>query len=269
MLSSKISPNENLLLVAVNNANSFITMTLLNQMRHPTDAVSFDLVDVFRKTLDSTDERISMMLLKKIQQLSIELKLSCNEAIVCIQCQKYNMVRYCLLYQFIQVQHRDFDQSKLLKILIEHDLINYIELLVDHYGLNLRSCIDNEPAIFTAIKENNSRISGYFLSNGTDIDCKNNDGKYLIEVCIEKKWFLHVSFIIKAGFTKFFHCKKLFQTLCHSAVKHNSTLVFNILVTNYYASVIQNLYRKNKRGRLQNPNTTYKTLDQPCPDSSS
>jgi hypothetical protein len=220
-------------------------MTLLNQITDVCSADKANLLAIFNTSIETSNEQCLFLLLHKIKCIYRPFSLGFDEFVKCISCEKINIVRHCLLLNVFDLHSETFDRAQIVAIIIEKNLFSLLELLIDHYDLDIKHIlIEGEPCIFHAIQSNNSQLSGFLLLNGFDIHAKNKQGRTLLEICVAKNWLLHTSHIIRHhGLPQ---DRLLFHRLCRIALKNNSTLIFNMLLTSYYAVVIQRKWRIRK-----------------------
>ena len=253
LISSKNNHNVNFLHNAILKGNVYIVAYMLKFVNNKAHINELNLNQLLKMAIskETISNKIIVLLLDKLlafdslnSSLDVLLHLS-------IKANRFHLIRFLLL-KGANVNYIDNDGNSLLYHVISAENFNLLELLIDHYNVDVNiPTRDGTNIIFTAIQQNNSKISGTLILAGTDINCKNKDGLYLIEVCVKKKWYLHVNYLIKKGFNVFYDDQNLFHSMCLEAINSNSTLIFHTLITNYNATVIQRFW-KSLKARTRN-----------------
>lgn len=120
-----------------------------------------------------------------------------------------------------------------------------VNLLLNKYRLDINSKDQyGIPLVIKAVENDSPEISSLFILGKCSLDCYNSEGKSLLELCIRKKWYLHVNYILGNGYKYMYDDVNYFHDMCHLAIEVNSNLIFDKLVTNYFASVIQREWRR-------------------------
>ena len=111
--------------------------------------------------------------------------------------------------------------------------------------MNVNSKDRNDTALVIKAVENDCpSISSLFILGKCDLDCYSTEGKSLLELCIQKKWYLHVTYILGNNYKRLYDEEEYFHKMCHIAVEVNSSLIFDKLVKNFFATIIQRNWRR-------------------------
>lgn len=142
--------------------------------------------------------------------------------------------------------------KSLLSILVECKQIALIQLLFEHYNVNVSENDESGSSIIFKVLENKLfNLSNYLLNEGIDTNSINSEGQSLLEVVVIKNLFLHTNFILRNGGGKSIYSDvKLFHKLVNIAIHNNSTLIANCLIINYFATYIQTKWRRFKSKSL-------------------
>lgn len=119
-----------------------------------------------------------------------------------------------------------------------------VQLMFTKFSCNINSYDKHGVMLVVRSVENDApHISSLFIQRKCELHGKNEDGKSLLELCIEKKWYLHVTYILGNGYRELYDDENYFHRMCHLAVISNSTLIFDRLIKNFYASRIQRFWK--------------------------
>jgi hypothetical protein len=234
----------NLLENAIRSKNKYLVLISLKSITNTFEAERIKLLDCLIDAIKETRVDIMFLLLDKLQNMQMITSSSIEKLMqVSILYKRTVIIRYLLLIDR-SFCNLPINGKSLLEYMIRYNYVEMVQLLVDHYGVNVKNPgSDGYDLIFVALKHNNAKISEILLHGGTDVHCRDEHGNFLIEVCIQKRWYLHVKHIIRSGFGVFYDDHALFCKYCHLAVNNKCTLIFDFLVKNYFAVKIQRYWR--------------------------
>lgn len=120
-----------------------------------------------------------------------------------------------------------------------------VNIMITKHQLNINTLdITGIPLVIRAVENESPQISSIFILGKCDLECINKNGVTLLELCIQRKWFLHVNYILGNGYKRIYMDSEYFHNMCHVSIENNSTLIFDKLVSNYFAAVIQKFFRR-------------------------
>lgn len=240
-----------ILKTAIKNNSVFVVMNLLRFICTHDQALELQLKDLFRFSLQlqSRNEQISLFLLEKILSLYPMEHIPLNEFLLISLKRSFVNVSRKLLLNGASSSCKDETGHSVLYYAIETGNCDFVQLLVDHYDINVNETVNDQNIIFHAINNRNSKISSILIKEGTDIFCKNINDEYLIEVYIKQGWFLHVKHVFEKGFNKCYDDDLLFFGMCTSALNAKSSVMFHIIVQNYFATKIARWWRKRNEAK--------------------
>lgn len=130
-------------------------------------------------------------------------------------------------------------------VLLKSDQL--MKMLLHKYNVSVDSK-DKEGVhlVIRAIENECPTISSVLILQGCDLNCLDTSGRSLLELCVEKKWFLHVNYILSNGYSRLYDDEYYFHRLCHMAIDVNSTLIFDKIVSCYFATKIKRKWRSWK-----------------------
>lgn len=241
-----INHDNNILKTAIKNNSVFVVMNIVRFICTYEQACNLELKDMFHFSLQSENrnEQISMVLLDKVTSLYPKESIPLNDLLISSLKRSFVNVSRKLLLNGADSNFKDNTGHSILYYVLETGNSELLQLLVDHYNININEIFNDENIIFYAINKHNSKISSILIGEGTDIFCKNKNGEYLIEVYIKKGWFLHVKHIFEKGFNKCYDDDLLFFRMCTNALNAKSSIMFHIIVQNYFATKITRWWRK-------------------------
>ena len=237
---------------AIMNNSIFVVMHLLTFISSYEQAKEIHLIDMCKYSLQiqTRNEQITLVLVDKVISLYPFDEIPLNELLIySLQKSFVNVIRKLLL-KGADPNHKDELGHSVLYYTLNIGNCDLLQLLIDHYHIDINELFNDENIIFHAINLNNSKISSVLISEGTDIYCKNKQDEYLIQVYIKKGWFLHVKHIFSKGFDKCYDDDKLFFRMCSDALNAKSSIMFHIIVQNYFATRITRWWRRVKQTRL-------------------
>lgn len=224
--------------------NPYFVAFMLKQVNTKDDAIHFDIISMVKRMIKGpTTDTIVQLVIQKLIEYDM-LRTHINTFMLCALHQnKFNLVRY-LLWKGADPLHVDEHQKTLVCHLMEKQQLKLIELLVDHYNVDINSVDkDGINIIFIAVEQKACAITSYLIMNGTHLNCKDHDGALLIERCIQHGWYLHVTHIISQKGFAFVEEEELFHRYCNLALEVNSVLIFDKLIKTYFAYKIQRSWR--------------------------
>lgn len=238
-----------ILKTAIKNKSIFVVMNLLTFISSYEQAKEIHLLDMCEYSLQiqPRSEQITLILTDKVFQLYPSEEIPKDDLLIFSLRNSFVNVARKLLLKGANPNHKDEYGHSVLYYTLDIGNCDLLQLLIDHYNININEIFNGENIIFHAINSNNSKISSILITEGTDINCKNKLNEYLIEVYIKKGWFLHVKHILSKGFNKCYDNDKLFFKMCTSALNVKSSIMFHILVQNYFATKITRWWRKIKK----------------------
>lgn len=122
-----------------------------------------------------------------------------------------------------------------------------VQTMFTKYNASLDSCDKNGVMlVIRSVEDDAPHISSLFIQRKCSLNGRNGDGKSLLELCIERKWYLHVTYILGNGYSELYDDENYFFKMCHYAVISNSTLIFDRLLKNYHAAKIQRYWRASR-----------------------
>ena len=188
-----INHDNNILKTAIKNNSVFVVMNIVRFICTYEQACNLELKDMFHFSLQSENrnEQISMVLLDKVTSLYPKESIPLNDLLISSLKRSFVNVSRKLLLNGADSNFKDNTGHSILYYVLETGNSELLQLLVDHYNININEIFNDENIIFYAINKHNSKISSILIGEGTDIFCKNKNGEYLIEVYIKKGWFLH------------------------------------------------------------------------------
>jgi hypothetical protein len=157
---------------------------------------------------------------------------------------KVEIIKYLLNCNLVNPFHVFDDDLTLFEKAIELKDEEIVNLMLTKYNLDVNTTnLEGIALVVKAVENNSPQISSLFILRNCNLNCLDSNYKSLLELCIEKKWFLHVNYILLNGYTRIYDDVGFFHQLCHLAIEVNSSLIFDKLVTNYFASKIQRRWR--------------------------
>jgi hypothetical protein len=247
------SNNENAIFkTAIKNNSVFVVLHLLTFISSYEHAKEIHLLDMCKYSLQiqTRNEQITLVLVDKVFSLYPFEELPLNELLIySLQKSFVNVVRK-LLFKGADPNHKDESGHSVLYYTLNIENCDLLQLVIDHYHIDINETFNDENIIFYAINLNNSKISSILISEGTDIYCKNKQDEYLIQVYIKKGWFLHVKHVFSKGFNKCYDDDKLFIRMCTDALNAKSSIMFHIIVQNYFATKITRWWRRMIKKRM-------------------
>lgn len=240
---------DNILKTAIMNNSTFVILNFLRFIVTYQQANHFKLPELFQLSLNQPikNEQIGLCLLEKIVSLYPSDSIEKNELLIsAIQTNSLNITRRLLLYG-ANPNYIDGTNTSFLYYVLETENSDLLQLLIDHYDINVNQIYREENIIFHAISKNNSKLSSILIEGGTNINCKNVKNEFLIEAYINKGWFIHIKHILEKGFKQLYNDDLLFLRMCRSALNTKSTIIFHLIITNYFATKIARWWRKIKR----------------------
>ena len=244
-LNNEIGNNDILFVKAMKNKNAYICRFMIKQNRDIVKEIH-ERMPIICLALDCLSEEIAMNLAEVMENdelKTINYDNGDNLLMRACQIKMYRLIRYLLLCG-LEPTSKDSEGKSVLEWMIIHGNNQMIELLIDHYNIDInQKNSKNEPMIFMSMEKNNAFLSELMLRSGVDIDVRDNDGMYLLEKTIQKGWYLHTSYLIKNGSKCIYNDYNLFRRLCHIAVEKNSSITFYRLLINYSAYKIQHAWR--------------------------
>ena len=106
--------------------------------------------------------------------------------------------------------------------------------------------------VLKAVENDTPQISSLFIQRNCNLMVRTPYGKTLMEMCIEKTWYLHVTYILGNGCKELNDDEDYFHRMCHLSIMSNSTLIFDKLVKHYFASKLQRAWKRHIRKRPVN-----------------
>lgn len=196
------------------------------------------------------DDRLICLVIHKMYNLEILAPHVDKYLLLAIEHKRFHVIRFLLL-KGGNAKIVDSEGKSLLQHLIYHQQHLLVELLIEHYDIDVNSVnAEGENVIFSAIENNACNVSNSLIQLGTQLNCKDSQGITLLQRCIEKNWYLHMNFIISKGGLDFIYDEELFHTYCHIAIKVNSILIFDKLIRHYFAYIIQKHWRAYRASLL-------------------
>lgn len=233
---------------AIKNNSIFVVIYLLTFISSYEQAKEMHLLEMCKYALQlhTRKEQIALPIVDKVLHLYPLDEIPLNELLIS-SLQKYfvNVVRKLLL-KGADPNYKDELGFSVLYHTLSIGNCDLLQLLIDHYNIDINETFNDENIIFHAINLNNSKISSILISEGTNIYCKNKQDEYLIEAYIKKGWFLHVKHIFNKGFNECYNNDNLFFRMCTGALNVKSSLMFHIIVQNYFATKISRWWRRIK-----------------------
>ena len=251
LFHSQIDDTEqNLIYNAMCNKNTYAIIYLLGFIQNKKQAQKNHLYNIMRLSIKISSYAISALLIEKLIALD---SLDCSIDDIMLDAFTYannNKIVRFLLLKGASPHLIDSNGHSVMHNLILSGNDELLELFIDHYDVNVNILDSNGiNVIFKVIDDDNSKTSAILLVNGTDLYCKDLNGLYLIQRCVRKKWYLHVHYILCIGFTLLYDDEQLFHSVCHDAVSSNSNLIFDLLLSHYFACKIQRHWRRTNNNK--------------------
>jgi len=249
MFTLLLSNNENKHLVnrLFLSNNVYAIRYVLKFIKSSDDVNRLNLVVILNELIQlSTCEKNMCLLIERLHTVNAIHEHLDNLLTNAIQHKRFAVVRYLLL-KGANAELKDTNNKSLIHQLIDHRQSGLVQLLIEHYDVDVNSLnTDGENMIFSAISNNDCNLSGSLIQLGTRLDCKDCNGVSLIQRCIENNFYLHLSHIINKGGIDFVYDRDLFHRYCHLAIQVNSMLIFDKLIKNRFAYVIQKQWKSYK-----------------------
>ena len=103
---------------------------------------------------------------------------------------------------------------------------------------------DGTALVIKAVENDTPQISSLFIQRSCDMTVKTPTGETLLQMCIEKRWYLHVTYILANGYTALNNDEHYFHHMCHLSIINDSTLIFDKLIKHYFSTKLQRAWRR-------------------------
>lgn len=241
------SSNESFLHETIKNKNIYLVHFFLEFFNSKEKSVIANIDSLLKYSITNSIERIDIILFEHlIAHDAFETSLD-KLLILSITNNKQILSRLLLIQGASATCVDALTGMSILETSIEYNLTGIVELLIDHYSVDVNlPCKDGYNLIFKAFNLNNrSTISALLLLNGTNMYSKNEESDDVLMVCIKKKWTFHVSYILNDTrmVTFIYNNKSYFRSLCFEATKSNSTIILKAMLMNYSAITIQRKWK--------------------------
>ena len=213
--------------------------------------LDLDQIDIYNLLIYSLDQinftnscKIPLIIIDKMFQKGIIYNYIENIVHIIFESKYINIIQYLLNNNIVNPHHIFEDSTTLFERIVELKNEDLVNLMITKFNVDINSKdTEGVPLVIKAIENDCPAISSLFILNKCNLNSCNNLNKSLLELSIEKKWFLHVNYILGNGYIRIYDDMEYFHRLCHLSIDMNSTLIFDKLVTNYFACKIQRYWR--------------------------
>ena len=250
-LSTFECENHSLLIQAIQSKNAYVFSYLSQFLEKQYRTNEIDLYVLLVKALDVCSETLHHRIPIIIVETMIRVE-RIHEYIHYIHERMFQIKNIELIKFILNTNHFDphyiyDDGNNSFTKIVEIKCDELVQMMFNKCNSNVNSCDkDGVMLVIRSVEQDAPHISSLFIQRKCELNGKNEDGKSLLELCIERKWYLHVTYILGNGYTTLYDDTNYFYRMCHLAVVSNSTLIFDRLIKNFYASRIQRAW-KSKR----------------------
>lgn len=248
--------NDNSLIYRIIDTNNIYAFTYITNFIKDSDINWFDIL-VYTLQIESSlnNDKIVLIILTEMTKQNIIENYIDHVFEIVIDSGKVNIIKFVLDNNLISLDATFQNGQSLFEIVIDLKCESLVNLMLTRYNSDINSKdINGTSLVIKAVENDTPQISSIFILGKCDLECQNLEGKTLLQLCIERKWYLHVNYILGNGYTRLYKDLDYFHKMCHLAIDSQSTLIFDKLVRNHFASVIQICWRRYRAN-----NEKYKT----------
>lgn len=240
--------NHSLLVQAIHSKNVYVFSYLTQFLEKSKKLESVDLYYLLSIAFDVCTSTSHYRIPSIIIECMIETK-KINEYIDIIhermfEIKNIELIKFMMNTSYFNPNFVCSDENDAFYKIVDIKNEELVQLMFNRFSCNINSYDkDGVMLVVRSVENDAPHISSLFIQRKCELHGKNEDGKSLLELCIEKKWYLHVTYILGNGYRVLYDDENYFHRMCHLAVISNSTLIFDRLIKNFYASRIQRFWK--------------------------
>jgi hypothetical protein len=250
--------NNSLLVQAIHSKNVYVFSYLTQFLEHNKKLGKVDLYDLLSKAFDvctsTSHHRIPSIIIEcmiKTEKITEYIDFIHERM---FEIKNIELIKYVMNTSYFNPQFSSSDGNDAFYKIVVIKNEELVQMMFNKFNCSINACDkDGVMLVVRSVENDAPHISSLFIQRKCELHGKNEDGKSLLELCIEKKWYLHVTYILGNGYRELYDNENYFHRMCHLAVISNSTLIFDRLIKNFYASRIQRFWKSLKALKAIHP----------------
>lgn len=240
--------HESLLINSVNSKNVYVFSYLIRILKNTsTDGIDFE--EVLKRAFDictnSSNHKISSIFIQfliDIEQIHPYIDFI-HESI--FQIGNVELIKSVMNTPHFNAEYACEDSDSCFSKIVDSKNEDLVLMMLTKYERDVNSVNkDGTALVIKAVENDTPQISSLFIQRSCDMTVKTPTGETLLQMCIEKRWYLHVTYILANGYTALNNDEHYFHHMCHLSIINDSTLIFDKLIKHYFSTKLQRAWRR-------------------------